>query len=188
VGYLDIAAAEVGYVETPDNITKYWADLAPGLQGQPWCFAFVSWCLKKDGDLSAIGGSPLYYCPTGVAIARQRGEWFSEPVAGALALYSFGQNAAVHVEFVESVTPSGIIAIGGNTSSGLGGSQTNGGGVYRRSRSSGFMGFWHIAGSGGSGTYTPGRAARPGTVGGVPVQTIKGSVAGDPAVRFVRAR
>lgn len=184
-----MAAAEVGYAETPDNITKYWADLYPAFQGQPWCFAFISWCLKEAGNLGAIGGSPLYYCPTGVAKARAAGQWFNEPVAGALAFYNFGSNTAVHIEFVESVGNGYITAIGGNTSSGSGGSQNNGGGVYRRTRSSGIMGYWHISGSaGGGGGYTPGLAARPGV--GVPAttQTITGQRAGEPGIRFVYGR
>jgi hypothetical protein len=190
VGYLDVAAAEIGYQETPNNITKYWADLNPGFQGQPWCFAFVSWCLSQASNLNAIGGSPLYYCPTGVAMARAAGEWFNEPVAGALVFFNFGGNTAVHIEFVESVSGGGsIVTIGGNTSSGTAGSQSNGGGVYRRYRSSGIMGYWHIDGSaGGGGGFTIGQGVRAGVVGAAPTQTVDGERAADPSVRFVYAR
>src|SRR3712207_2037916 len=46
-----------------DNITPYgeWY----GMNGQPWCAMFVSWCANKSGILGTI--IPKYaYCPTGV--------------------------------------------------------------------------------------------------------------------------
>lgn len=179
MGYLDVAAGEVGYDETPVNITKYWTDLNPGLQGQPWCFAFVSWCLKQSGQLGAIGGSPIYYCPTGVAKARALGQWFNEPVVGALVFFSFGGNTAVHIEFVESVHSGYITTVGGNTGNG---------GVRRQNRSSGILGYWHIDGSAGGGTYTVGPGIRVGALGTPPVQTITGAQLEESAVRFTRGR
>ena len=187
MGYLDVAAGEVGYVETPVNVTKYWADLAPSYQGQPWCFAFVSWCLMQSGDLGLIGGAPLYYCPTGVAMARQRGQWYAQPAPGALAFFGFGQTVAVHVGFVNSVASGSVGTFEGNTSApGGGGSQYNGDGVYAKTRSSGILGYWHIGGDPGSG-FTPGPAARPGAITAAPAQTIEGSAL-EVAARFTRGR
>src|SRR5690606_1447431 len=120
MGYLDIAAAEVGYRGNPENHTKYWADLKPSWQGLAWCFTFVSWCLWKSGQLAAIGGSPLYYCPTGVNMAKARRQWFTSPQVGDLVFYDYGGAVAAHIEFVTGIpNASQIEAIGGNTSGDL---------------------------------------------------------------------
>ena len=58
---IDIAKAEIGYLEkTSDNdiydktanagkghYTKYWAEIKPEAQGQPWCACFVTWVFVK---------------------------------------------------------------------------------------------------------------------------------------------
>ena len=55
---IQIANAEVGYLEKSSNsqldsktanagtanYTKYWRDIKPEYQGQPWCACFVTWC------------------------------------------------------------------------------------------------------------------------------------------------
>jgi hypothetical protein len=137
---LTTAASQIGYVESEGNVTKYWRDLiswgkAPSsYQGQPWCAAFVQWCLRKNGMWWSA--QYPYYCPSIEASAKAHGMWHSTPRAGDLVLFSFGYNEAVHIGFVEKVLDSSRIqTIEGNTSSGSGGSQTNGGGVYRRIRS-----------------------------------------------------
>ncbi|MEJ1494826.1 hypothetical protein, partial [Escherichia coli] len=56
-----IAKNEIGYLEKKNNsqldsktanagsnnYTKYWRDIKPSYQGQPWCAAFVSWCFME---------------------------------------------------------------------------------------------------------------------------------------------
>lgn len=51
--FVNIALGESGYVETYDNITKYgqWY----GMNGQPWCAMFVSWCANQSGLLATSG-------------------------------------------------------------------------------------------------------------------------------------
>lgn len=51
---LDSKTGNAGY----NNYTKYWRDIYPGCQGQPWCAAFVTWILQKtlEGQ-SATSGS-----------------------------------------------------------------------------------------------------------------------------------
>jgi len=44
---IEIAKAEIGYVETPDNITKYGE--AMKANGLPWCGSFCNWVLKEAG-------------------------------------------------------------------------------------------------------------------------------------------
>ena len=59
---IQIAKNEVGYLEKAsnsqldsktanageNNYTKYWRDIKPDYQGQPWCAAFVSWCFHES--------------------------------------------------------------------------------------------------------------------------------------------
>lgn len=174
-GYLEIAAGEVGYRGNPENVTKYWAALAPSLQGQPWCAAFVSWCLREAGQLDAIGGSPMYSCIAMVNKARARGQWSGSPRDGALAIYDFGSGTPAHVEFVVSSGTGSIEAIGGNTSGDV---------VARKTRSTSLvLGYWHIdavpgsipPGSGGAG---PGGGISAGTWVEAPAQTLAGEPAG----------
>ena len=71
---IQIAKNEIGYLEKAsnsqldsktanageNNYTKYWRDIKPDYQGQPWCAAFVSWCMMKAFGLDTrLKGSSL---------------------------------------------------------------------------------------------------------------------------------
>lgn len=125
---LEIARGELGNAESPagSNRTKYGRWM--GLDGQPWCMSFVQWCFHQ-------AGRPLP-CRTGSCSALLR--WYRErqpecvktqPCPGDIVLYRFG-----HTGIVESVSGDSLTAIEGNTSPGEEGSQSNGGGVFRRTR------------------------------------------------------
>lgn len=144
---IHVAAAQVGYHETggphgnDGNITKYWAELDPGLQGQPWCACFVRWNDKhaKAPDLPI---SNPYYCPNIVTYARQHGLWNTsgQYQEGDIVLFDFsGHGVAEHVGRVVSDDGHYVHTIEGNTSPTDAGSQANGGGVYRKSRPHGPM-------------------------------------------------
>lgn len=144
------AASEVGYVEgggrdgRSGNITKYWADRYPAWQGQPWCGAFVDWCLAQHGvDGYPIGRNGIFYTPAIVAAAKSKGVWRSDSRAslskiqpGDLVLFDFnGSGNAKHVGLAEKYVGNGNVqTIEGNTSPTNRGSQNNGGGTYRRTR------------------------------------------------------
>ena len=126
---LAIAAADIGYSESPPNSNKTKYGKWYGLDGQPWCMMFVQWCFDH-------AGSPLPY-RTASCSALER--WYranrpdavhTTPEPGDVAIYDFG-----HTGIVESAAGTTITAIEGNTSSDNNGSQDNGGGVYRRVRS-----------------------------------------------------
>ena len=61
---LDSKTANAG----SSNATKYWRDIKPSYQGQPWCAAFVSWCfMEAFGQEKAkklLKHWPYVYCPT----------------------------------------------------------------------------------------------------------------------------
>ena len=131
---LAIARDEVGTTEAPpnSNVVKY-ARWYP-MNGSPWCAMFVSWVLDQAG----ITGFKHAYTPTGAERFRQQDRWFrGHPQPGDLVYYDFPPHERIeHVGFVVRDNDDGTITtIEGNTSSGDEGSQSNGGGVFRRTRS-----------------------------------------------------
>lgn len=132
------AVKDLGYAETPINRTKYWAALDPGLQGQPWCAVAVSsWYRSAGVPLPAIDRPyGFVYCPDMIAWAKAHGRTVTDPQPGDIAIYGGGVHTGV---FVRWMGPGLFNAIEGNTSSGTGGSQTNGGGVYERTRSTSWV-------------------------------------------------
>lgn len=126
---LKIAAGEIGNTESPPNSnrTKYGAWY--GWNGQPWCMMFAQWCFDQAG----------LKLPHRTASCSDMLSWYrkyspervvTDPKRGDIIIYNFG-----HTGIVESVAASTITAIEGNTSAGSTGSQSNGGGVFRRTRS-----------------------------------------------------
>lgn len=139
-----VASGQVGYEETgghghDGNITKFWAELNPHLQGQPWCAGFVSWVFKHAGaPLPAIDQSWGYsYCPNAVTWARKHGELVSvkDATAGDIVFFNWkGGSLAEHTGIVVSNDGSNLHTIEGNTEPTNNGDQSNGGGVYRKVR------------------------------------------------------
>lgn len=130
---LAIARDEIGTTESPpnSNVVKYsrWYPM----NGSPWCAMFVSWVLDQAG----ITGFKHAYTPTGAERFRQQDRWFtSHPEPGDLVYYDFPPHERIeHVGIVVRENDDGsITTIEGNTSSGNEGSQSNGGGVFRRHR------------------------------------------------------
>ncbi|MGW8975128.1 peptidoglycan-binding protein [Streptomyces platensis] len=131
------AAADVGYKEGRNNDTKHgrWY----GLNFNPWCDMAVSMWADKSGNGSVVGR--FAYCPSHVNWFRARGQFVSKYAAvkrGDIVFYTWdGGPLADHVGIVVEDSPAGhdINTIEGNTSSGSSGSQGNGDGCYRRTRS-----------------------------------------------------
>ena len=137
---LNFASGEVGYKESPagSNRTKYgrWY----GMDGQPWCAMFVSYCFYNTGlPLSATTPKGFAYCPYGVKWFKNKGWWHTTPRVGDVVFYDWGgDGVSNHVGIVERTNLDGsIVAIEGNTSVG---SNSNGGQVMRRTRKAGIMG------------------------------------------------
>lgn len=128
---LRIAAAELGTVEVPVNRQKYSAAL--GRPAESWCADFCEWVLRQAGITV-----PVNTYGNASTLVRCWGPIQKLPQPGDLVGYHFAGEAAGinHVGIVESVDPvrSTVTSIEGNTSSGTAGSQSNGGGVYRRTR------------------------------------------------------
>jgi hypothetical protein len=129
---INIAKAEIGYVETPDNITKYGE--AMKANGLPWCGSFCNWVLKEAGvKVHSVVGTAV-----GAHKFKETGRWYETPVAGDLAFMDFphdGVDRISHVGIVVSVNGDKVITIEGNTSGN--GDQRNGGMVMVKQRTIG---------------------------------------------------
>ena len=138
---LDKAVSQLNYEETDDNNTKYgqWY----GLNNQPWCAIFVSWCYDQAGlvgKVAAQNKKGFASCDAGL-------KWFTKqnklvPIGdaqeGDIVFFQFDTDAEPdHVGIVAKNMKriQALRTIEGNTSPNNKGSQSNGGGVYEKKRS-----------------------------------------------------
>ena len=141
---IQIAKNEIGYLEKAsnsqldsktanageNNYTKYWRDIKPDYQGQPWCAAFVSWCMMKAFGLDAakklLKHWPYVYCPTMADLFTLN----SNPKIGDIVIF-YRNGTFTHTGIVIKVSGDRFWTVEGNTS---GGSTiiANGGGVCQK--------------------------------------------------------
>jgi CHAP domain-containing protein len=131
---LNIARSQIGYREATGNRTKFgrWY----GMDGNAWCDMFVSWVGVQANAREIIGRA--CYTPAHAMWFRNQGRWGTTPRRGAIAFFDFPDSVhrIQHIGIVEHVRPDGrVVTIEGNTLAGTGGRQQDGGGVYRRVRS-----------------------------------------------------
>lgn len=124
---LDSKTANVG----ENNYTKYWRDIKPDYQRQPWCAAFVSWCFMKafglDTAKKLLKHWPYVYCPTMADLFTLN----SNPKIGDIVIF-YRNGTFTHTGIVTKVSGDRFWTVEGNTS----GSSTiiaNGGGVCQKS-------------------------------------------------------
>lgn len=142
---IQIAKNEVGYLEKAsnsqldsktanageNNYTKYWRDIKPDYQGEPWCAAFVSWCMMKafglDTAKKLLKHWPYVYCPTMADLFTLN----SNPKVGDIVIF-YRNGEFTHTGIVIKVSGDRFWTVEGNTS----GNSTiiaNGGGVCQKS-------------------------------------------------------
>lgn len=145
---ISTAEGEVGYLEKKSNknldsktgnagdanYTKYWRDLAPSMQRQPWCDAFVSWCFMDSYGANAAnkllcGGLHSFYTPKSASLYKKNNQWFSTPAVGDQIF--FKNTRIYHTGIVYKVDKYYVYTIEGNTS-GASGVVENGGGVCHK--------------------------------------------------------
>ena len=142
---IQIANAEVGYLEKSSNsqldsktanagtanYTKYWRDIKPEYQGQPWCACFVTWCFVnafgKNNAQKLLKHYPYVYCPTMANLFTLN----ANPKVGDIVIFKHN-GTFTHTGIVTGVNGDYFTTIEGNTN---GGSTiiANGGGVCRKS-------------------------------------------------------
>lgn len=138
------AKAQVGTRENPagsnrgPKITDWQTALGAWLIGTPWCGSFVAAAMRHAGvkGVNYRLASVAYIEDDAKSGSAPFRSWTTDGNRGVLPgdlVVLFGRG--VHVEMVEKVHPHHVDTIGGNTGPPSGsGSQSNGGGVYRRKR------------------------------------------------------
>lgn len=142
------ARSQLGTVESPPNSNRQKYGAAYGMNGVAWCMEFAWWCFQQvPSDKNLVPKSA--YTPAVADWFRARGAFGSTPRPGALVFFDFpgdGVNRISHVGLVEAVNANGsITTIEGNTSGTTAGSQRDGGGVWRRTRTVGIVGYGYPA-------------------------------------------
>ena len=142
---ISIAENEVGYLEKASNnkldsktenaenanYTKYWRDIKPEYQGEPWCACFVTWCFVqafgKEKTEKLLKHYPYVYCPEMAGLFTLN----SNPKRGDVVIFK-RNGTFVHTGIVTHVNGDYFETIEGNTS---GGNTiiANGGGVFKKS-------------------------------------------------------
>lgn len=128
---ISVAMSEVGYLEKKNNnnlydktanagynnYTKYWQDILPGWQGQPWCAVFVTWCFEKayGKDLAKrlLRHYPYTYCPTMSKLFTLN----ANPKVGDIVIFKYDGEFS-HTGIVVSVLGDYFETIEGNTGGG----------------------------------------------------------------------
>ena len=153
---LEIANAELGYLEKRSNaqldsktanagsgnFTKYWRDMRPEWNGQPWCDCFVKWVLWHacGGDTKAAkalvyqsGKEWSYYTPTSAQYFKNAGKFYAVPQVGDQVFFKDAGGIICHTGIVTRVTGTSITTIEGNASGASGVTPNGGGGVVKKS-------------------------------------------------------
>ncbi|MFQ7765918.1 MAG: GH25 family lysozyme [Blautia sp.] len=126
---LDSKTANAGY----NNYTKYWRDVYPAYQGQPWCACQISWDMMTAFGLETakklLRHWPYVYCPA----MRDYFTLYANPQVGDIVIFwSSKKKEFVHTGLVIKVQGDQFWTIEGNTS-GASGIVANGGGVCQKS-------------------------------------------------------
>lgn len=126
-----IAQNELGYLEKKsnsqldsktanagqNNYTKYWRDIKPDYQGQPWCAIFISWIMMQAFGLETakklLKHWPYVYCPTLGSLFTKH----ANPQVGDIVIFYRGGTFA-HTGLVTDVKGDKFYTIEGNTSNG----------------------------------------------------------------------
>ena len=110
--WITIAESQLGYKETGKNQTKYgqWF----GMNGQPWCAMFVSWCLAQAGvqGIKSAAVSGL------LSQAQAQGRFMPKGtyVPGRGDIFLNKSNGQSHTGFVTGASDSAFTTIEGNYS------------------------------------------------------------------------
>lgn len=113
---MQLGAREVGGNNLGPFVEKYL--LVCGLKPpQPWCTAFVSWCIRKASLKAAL--KPSASARGLLSVARRLGLMVSKPEPGNLVFWSRGNPVGPygHVGFVEKCSKGVLQTIEGNRSS-----------------------------------------------------------------------
>jgi len=126
------------YAEEGDNLTimgKWY-----GLNGQPWCAMFVSYCFDQAGLVQLVAAQSkkgFASCDAGLKYFAKNNQLVpvGQAQPGDIVFFQFDQDAEPdHVGIVYSNDGKNLVCFEGNTSGDTKGSQSNGGGAYKKKR------------------------------------------------------
>ena len=138
---INTAEKEIGYLEKASdkeldsftanagsrNYTKYWRDVKPEYQGQPWCAAFVTWVFDrtfgKENTKKLLKHYPYVYCPD----LGNRFTKYANPKVGDVVIF-WRNGTFAHTGIVTAVSGDRF-----ETIEGASGIIPNGGGVCKKS-------------------------------------------------------
>lgn len=128
-----VAAKEIGYKEYQGNNNKF--GVWYGMNNQPWCDIFISWCAHEAGLQNIIPKNA--YVPDRMTYYKKLNAFYKRgtytPKPGDLVLFDFSLNDTPdHIGFAYEVKGSTLYTIEGNTTKN--GESSNGDGVYKKSR------------------------------------------------------
>jgi hypothetical protein len=147
---LNAARSKIGVTESPANSntvefnTWYYGKVVSGAS-YPWCAVFCLMCAFTAGILGLLWGTlndakraVAESAGSWMALAQKQGRWITSGFKpGDFVIFDWNgtRTRSDHIGIVESVNADGsLVTIEGNTSSSDSGSQSNGGGVFRRTR------------------------------------------------------
>lgn len=144
--FVAVAESQSGYTESPpgSNNSKYGSWF--GMNYEPWCDMFVSWCAAQVGAAQIVG--QFAGCIAHAQWFKQRGQWHdgtegAQP--GDVVFFATG-GTACHVGIVRGTDGADLLTVEGNTSRT---SDDNGGAVMLRRRDPGDpWGDWGVLGYG----------------------------------------
>jgi len=126
---IEVAIAEVGTVETGENLTKY--GKFTKADGLPWCGSFVNWCANEAG----VKIPSMVSTAAGAQKMKDQGRWVAVPKLGDFCFMDFphdGVDRVSHIGIVAKIGAKSVLCIEGNTSGN--GDQRNGGMVMVKER------------------------------------------------------
>lgn len=136
----NIAYEFIGTKESGDN-SGYWVTKflkSVGLRpGNPWCAAFVSYCLDsaKITTMKTRSGLARHFISKNKTIKASKVSFDNMKIPmGTVLIWRRGTTTFGHVGFTDQWQGKSGTTIEGNTTSGKSGSQWNGGGVWSRKR------------------------------------------------------
>jgi CHAP domain-containing protein len=140
---LAVARKQIGISESPPGSNRTVFGRWFGVDGEPWCAIFLSYCFRLGAGVVLCAGydgagcNPrgCAYVPTIESWLRDTDQWLepSSPQAGDIAVFDWDGGEPDHAGIVERSLGDGrFVTIEGNT--GIG-NDSNGGRVMRRERS-----------------------------------------------------
>jgi cell wall-associated NlpC family hydrolase len=130
------------YVEGPKKDTIFGKFM--GLNFAPWCASFVSYIFQKSGSANVVRNTQtakgFVGCTAGINGLKKKGfepVKVTEALPGDIIFFDWEKDKDPdHVGIVLKTNPKKktITCYEGNTTNGMGGSQSNGGGVFKRDR------------------------------------------------------